>query len=308
MFGWKRVLVAIDGVPSEESSAGLVPPPPTRRAADLAMQLAASSGAQLTFLNVTAEVPEQYAAATRAEAERLVDTLVQEAAQRQIPAAGQVATGRAWIEIIREVQRGGHQVVVAGSRRQSAVRRMLLGTTGVKLLRSCPCPVWIVRPDEGPDVGTVIVADDLTPVGARCLDLGVAAARMLDARLLVLHALQYPLEGPMRHMGTPDDQLEAYRAEIRSQAEKTLQEHLSATDYRTITQGTRTEVTAGQPALVIEEAIAEHAANLLVMGTVARGGIPGLLIGNTAERLLPVVNCSLLAVKPDDFVCPIAPN
>ena len=41
------------------------------------------------------------------------------------------------------------------------------------------------------------------------------------------------------------------------------------------------------------------------MGTVARGGLPGILIGNTAERLLHSVPCSLLAVKPDDFICPL---
>jgi hypothetical protein len=30
------------------------------------------------------------------------------------------------------------------------------------------------------------------------------------------------------------------------------------------------------------------------------------MIGNTAERLLPEVRCSVLAVKPPDFICPIA--
>ena len=45
--------------------------------------------------------------------------------------------------------------------------------------------------------------------------------------------------------------------------------------------------------------------DLLVMGTVARSGIPGLVIGNTAERLLPQVPCSLLAVKPAGFESPV---
>jgi len=30
-----------------------------------------------------------------------------------------------------------------------------------------------------------------------------------------------------------------------------------------------------------------------------------MLIGNTAERLLTQISCSLLAVKPADFVCPV---
>ena len=34
-------------------------------------------------------------------------------------------------------------------------------------------------------------------------------------------------------------------------------------------------------------------------------GISGLLFGNTAERILPQVDCAILAVKPDDFETPI---
>jgi nucleotide-binding universal stress UspA family protein len=45
--------------------------------------------------------------------------------------------------------------------------------------------------------------------------------------------------------------------------------------------------------------------DLVVMGTVSRGGIPGLLMGNTAERLIDRIDCALLTVKPQDFVCPI---
>jgi nucleotide-binding universal stress UspA family protein len=42
------------------------------------------------------------------------------------------------------------------------------------------------------------------------------------------------------------------------------------------------------------------------MGTVCRTGIPGLIIGNTAERVLDVVDCSVLTVKPEGFVSPVA--
>lgn len=45
--------------------------------------------------------------------------------------------------------------------------------------------------------------------------------------------------------------------------------------------------------------------NLLVMGTVARNGIEGLIIGNTAEVILNGIYCSVLAVKPDGFVSPL---
>jgi len=43
------------------------------------------------------------------------------------------------------------------------------------------------------------------------------------------------------------------------------------------------------------------------MGTVCRTGVAGLFIGNTAEKVLRQVDCSLLTVKPEGFVTPVAP-
>ncbi len=43
----------------------------------------------------------------------------------------------------------------------------------------------------------------------------------------------------------------------------------------------------------------------VVMGTVARTGVAGLLVGNTAERLLDEVRCSVITLKPPGFVSPV---
>lgn len=45
--------------------------------------------------------------------------------------------------------------------------------------------------------------------------------------------------------------------------------------------------------------------DLIVMGTVSRAGIAGLLIGNTAEKVLRRVDCSMLTVKPEGFISPV---
>jgi nucleotide-binding universal stress UspA family protein len=46
-------------------------------------------------------------------------------------------------------------------------------------------------------------------------------------------------------------------------------------------------------------------ADLVVMGTVARTGISGFIIGNTAEAILDQMQCSVLAIKPPGFVSPV---
>jgi universal stress protein E len=47
-------------------------------------------------------------------------------------------------------------------------------------------------------------------------------------------------------------------------------------------------------------------ADLVVLGTVARIGVAGLFIGNTAEAILEQIECSVLAVKPEGFETPVS--
>jgi len=61
--------------------------------------------------------------------------------------------GKSWIEIIRQVLREQHDLVITGTRDLGAHGRLLFGSTGMKLLRYCPCPVWVTKPD--PDWNTM---------------------------------------------------------------------------------------------------------------------------------------------------------
>ena len=61
----------------------------------------------------------------------------------------------------------------------------------------------------------------------------------------------------------------------------------------------------GDPGEVILAMAPETQSQLIVMGTMARTGIPGLFIGNTAEKTLAAVGCSVLAIKPHGFRTPV---
>ena len=60
----------------------------------------------------------------------------------------------------------------------------------------------------------------------------------------------------------------------------------------------------GSPRKEIPALAEEIKADLVVMGTVARTGIPGFFMGNTAETILNKLDCSALAVKPSGFITP----
>ncbi len=61
----------------------------------------------------------------------------------------------------------------------------------------------------------------------------------------------------------------------------------------------------GYPREKIPVLAKEIEADLVVMGTVARTGISGFFMGNTAETILNQLDCSVLAIKPQGFKTPV---
>ena len=67
----------------------------------------------------------------------------------------------------------------------------------------------------------------------------------------------------------------------------------------------RVHLVKGPPRKTIPAIAREVRADMVVMGTVARVGIPGFITGNTAEMILSQINSSVLAIKPEGFRTPV---
>ena len=61
----------------------------------------------------------------------------------------------------------------------------------------------------------------------------------------------------------------------------------------------------GETCEVITEFVEKKKIDVVVMGTLARTGISGFFMGNTAESILNTIDCSMLAVKPPGFMTPV---
>ena len=95
------------------------------------------------------------------------------------------------------------------------------------------------------------------------------------------------------------------RKEIDAEASRRLDEFLGALaiDRKQI----QVHMSWGTPWQEIRRISQHQSADLIVIGTVGRSGLKGLLLGNTAEKVLDTCGCSILTVKPDGFVSPIEP-
>ncbi len=297
---WRRILVGLD---VEESGKGVGAG--SRKAALQARALAEKTGAVLHFVHSTfrerhgADDPD----AGPEPAPEVVTTLesfVTEMGAIGVRAHLSFTPDPAWVALIRGVHRGDGDAVMVSKRAGFASDGRRLGTVALKLLRKCPAPVWVVHPEYGLVYETVLAATDLTPVGDRAVRCAAWVSRIFGARLHVVHAYQIPFSV---QLASSRESEEEHRAEIQ-RIESRAREHIRAA-LGTAEEDAELHVGCTSPSHAIAEAVRRLSPDLLVMGTLSRTGIAGLLVGNTAERILPELDCSLLTIKPDDFVSPV---
>lgn len=75
--------------------------------------------------------------------------------------------------------------------------------------------------------------------------------------------------------------------------------------YAPGTPASRFHLLKGAADVLIPQVAKREQIDLIVMGTLNRTGISGFLIGNTAEKILHQVECSVMTAKPDGFVSPV---
>ena len=130
------------------------------------------------------------------------------------------------------------------------------------------------------------------------MELGCSMAELHGAQLHVLHSLEFP----ELDYALPARVSAETSAELRAKAEQHINAQLASYEFA---KSPQVHIVTDPPDFAILEHIDTHAVELLVMGTLARSGIAGFMVGNTAERLLPRIPCSVLAVKPTGFISPV---
>ncbi|TWT49609.1 Universal stress protein E [Rubripirellula amarantea] len=285
-----------------------------------AAQLALENNASLTLMDVVKPIPKALGLMTDvAKPDELEKLVAADRRRRLLDLASEisdtglqldvlVAIGDPATEITRQVVSDQYDLVVKTADGFSPAGR-LFGSIAKSLLRLCPCPVWLLKPQIHGEFDRVLAAIDVDSLDAKhadlnrkILELAYSIAQRDQAELHVVGAWQIWMEDAVRR-NAGDDAVELLRKEHEAKVNKAIDELLQAPYSKS--DDVHLHLRQGTPASVIRSVADEIEADLMVMGTVCRTGVAGFLIGNTAETVISDVTCSLLALKPDGFVSPI---
>jgi len=160
-----------------------------------------------------------------------------------------------------------------------------------KLLRNATCPVLLVKQHSQWQGGSMLVAIEPLAQSVERQALNRSLLQMSQRLALLFNARVHPViawDTPM--LGDEPEQLS-------DEAQRTR--HQAATDALLSDTGVEVEsilIGEGPAEHWISSAVSDSKAVLLLIGTQARRGIAGALLGNTSEQLLDRVNCDLLVL------------
>jgi len=299
-----------------------------------AVSLAEKNQARLTVIEVTedvstgVEMPEEGTVSIDLQG-AMVSTREQELAMliapynTRIEIKTKVLTGTPFLEIIREVLRSGHDLVIKAPETQDWMDR-LFGSDDMHLLRKCPCPVWMIKPQAINTYHCILAAVDVSDayppnelesrhiLNQKILEIASSLTLLNGAEFHVGHAWEAPAEHIMRgaFMNVSEEKVVAYVEQVRQKHESSLNTLLSEViscleSERLNSLKPKTHLVKGFARKQVPTLAKQIKADLVVMGTVSRTSISGFIMGNTAETILNQLDCSVLAIKPPGFITPV---
>ena len=290
-----------------------------RAALKRAVRLAKENQARLTLVDIVEKFPrgttilptgishtELEETVTRQQYE-LSERLIAPIRDEGVDVNAKVLVGQPVIEIIREVVCNKYDLVIKSAPAKMKDKASLFRSTDMQLMRACPCPVWLIKPSHRKKYARILAAVDPDPTDEEknrlnnlIMDLATSLAEMERSELHVVHTYVLYSEAVLKLLIGNVTKLER---DTRKTHRRWLKSLLDKYDLEKLKS--RVHLLEGKAKDLVPALARKKDVELIILGTVARSGLPELLIGNTAENVLSQVDCSVLTVKPEGFITPV---
>lgn len=286
---FRDILVPVDGSVFAEAAIPMA----------LALARATRARVRLAMVNEPVDLPPGvWADAFLENHARYLETLEEDVRARAGPDAEVSTTlleGRVAEALSGEVGSLPADLVVMSTHGHGGLTRLWLGSVADAMLRQCPAPVLLIRPEEeeeeedgvavGPaEISHIVVPLDGSAFAEQELGLALDLAERFGASLTLLRTVSHPV---LSSSYLPDT-TEENRAFLK-QAEEEARDYLDLVRSRCGERAASAalEVRVGaRPAAGVLDFVAERGADLVIMASRARGGISRAVLGSTTDKVL----------------------
>ncbi len=199
-------------------------------------------------------------------------------------------------EIVGLVREG--DAVVMGTHGRGAVAHLLVGSVAERIVRRSTVPVLTVRAGGSAALPAkrILVPIDFSEPSRAALALAARLAATANASVDVLHVWSAP-EGPAGDalvVHLPTGERANLPEFVQANAKREMHAFLAGLEDRGKVE-LRHELSSGRPDEVITEASRGY--DLVVMGTHGRHGLPHVLLGSVAEKVVRRAACPVWTVR-----------
>jgi nucleotide-binding universal stress UspA family protein len=209
--------------------------------------------------------------------------------------------GKASAEIKETAERIRANLIMLGARGTGTVHNFAMGTTTENVIRSSPRPVLAVPLSPALAFANIVCPVDFSEVSARGLASAIHLARAFRSKLQILTVVtpfsQYHRLDPDWGERTASPEQAATARCLRE-----FDEFLTSFDFQDVTW--EKHVLSGDAAQEIVQWARTTFADLIVMGSVGRSGLPYVFMGSTAVKVVRQLPCALLTVKRTQVLAP----
>lgn len=209
--------------------------------------------------------------------------------------------------IIRRACQSNADLILKDTSNHSIFNLSSLSNTEWNLIRTCPLPLWLVKPRQISGTLRIVAAIDPMHSHDKNANLDDAILRISNAVAAAVNAEVHAFHSYDPRLIASLATLNAYVAasmRIEDVAREIEEQHrhrfMEIVESHQIPSG-RVHMVAGFVHRELPALVANLDAFLVVMGAVNRNPLKQMFIGSSAERTLDRLPCDLLVIKPDGF-------
>ena len=208
-------------------------------------------------------------------------------------------------EIALIAKEKGADLVVSATHGRSGLKRLILGSVTERLMRTLPCPMYIVRSLER-DLAAPVMAEmklkrilvgcDFSTDSDLAVQYGISLAQEFQTELHLTHVLEPRVYKDMltQTAGGGDSGREGLREKLTQKLKSMVPEE--ARQWCT----PETLLLAGHPSDELTKYAVVNDMDLIVLGVRGHSVMESLLVGSTTDRVVRQAPCPVLSVRPKE--------